>query len=65
MIKEFLNKHIIQYFVLFFFLAGCEVDDESVIIRLNMNTNYPTCSNLEDGNNQKANVILLLVQSNA
>lgn len=30
-----------------------------------MNTNYPTCSNLEDGNNQKANVILLLGQSNA
>lgn len=29
-----------------------------------MNTNYPTCSNLEDGNNQKANVILLLGQSN-
>lgn len=50
---------------IFFFLAGCEVDDESVIISLNMNTNYPTCSNLEDGNNQKANVILLLGQSNA
>lgn len=30
-----------------------------------MNTNYPTCSNLEDGNNQKASVILLLGQSNA
>ncbi len=66
MIKEFLNKHIVWYFaLLFLFLAGCNNNGESVIISLNMNTDYPTCSNLEDGNNQKANVILLLGQSNA
>lgn len=66
MIKEFLNKHIVWYFaLLFLFLTGCNNNGESVIISLNMNTDYPTCSNLENGNNQKVNVILLLGQSNA
>lgn len=66
MIEDILNKHTVWYFaLLFLFLTGCNNNGESVIISLNMNTDYPTCSNLEDGNSQKVNVILLLGQSNA
>ena len=64
--NKIMKKRIIYCFsLLLLFITGCASNDASIVISLNMNTNYPTCTTLENGNNQKANVILLLGQSNA
>lgn len=56
-----MKKKYLSILLLLFNLISCQSNNYS----LNMNYNFLECTNLEDGNNQKAKVIVLLGQSNA
>ena len=60
--KKLLN--IFYSFIFLFSLVACN-DADDIDYSLNMNHNYPINDTLEDGNNTKTKVIVLLGQSNA